>query len=219
MISKRTRDGETAEQIATILRQEIIAGTCAPGSTLHQEKLAARFQTSRMPIRDSLRLLERDGLVILPPNKSATVAPLDPASFVEINEMRSVAEPLALKIAIPELTNRQIKEAEAILDHAASAELSEFAALNRAFHLALMTPCGRPRLLAHIATLNDALLRYFYVAAVELDYTTRSHKEHRALLGACLARDTQQACALLEQHILSASEAMRVAMQSKLPDS
>lgn len=210
----RTRDGDTAEQIAAVLRAEIVAGECAPGAVLYQEDLAERFQTSRMPIRDSLKILEREGLVVVPANKSAIVAPLDPASFMEINEMRSVAEPLALRNAIPELTNRQIERAVEIQTRAEQSDIADFASLNRDFHMVLMVPCGRPLLMTHIASLNDLSQRYFQIAATELDYAERSHEEHRALIDACMARDVTAACKILEHHILSASAEMQTLIAS-----
>ncbi len=209
MESKLVRGGETAEQIADTLRAEIIAGDHQPGDVLFQEELAQRFQTSRMPIRDSLKILEREGLVIVPANKSATVSPLDPANFMEINEMRAVAEPLALRAAIPELTNRQIEHAAKIQEKAEQSETSEFASLNREFHMALLEPCKRPLLLTHITSLNDLSQRYFQVAVKELEYSDKSHKEHRALIDACLERDAAKACVILEQHILCASKELQ----------
>ena len=209
MKRKRIRNGDTAEQIAAVLRAEIVAGDHAPGAILYQEELAERFQTSRMPIRDSLKILEREGLVVVPANKSATVAPLDPAHFIEINEMRAVAEPLALRTAIPELTNRQIELAVEIQTRAEQSDIANFATLNKDFHMALMEPCGKPLLIAHIASLNDLSQRYFQIAATELKYAKRSDEEHRALIGACMKRDVTAACKILEQHILSASEEMQ----------
>lgn len=213
MKSKPVRDGETAEQIARELRAEIIAGDRRPGAVLFQEELAQRFQTSRMPIRDSLKILEREGLVVVPANKSATVSPLDPASFMEINEMRAVAEPLALRTAMPELTNRQIEHAAAIQKKAEQSSIVEFASLNRDFHMALLEPCGWPLLLAHITSLNDLSQRYFQVAVKDLEYSDQSHNEHRALIDACLERDAAKACEILEQHILSASKEMQALAQ------
>lgn len=78
--------------------------------------------------------------------------------------------------------------------------------------MTLLAPCHRPRLLAHIASLSDLSQRYFQVAAVELDYVENSHKEHRALLELCMAREADKACALLEMHIQAASQAMFEAM-------
>ncbi|TDK50009.1 GntR family transcriptional regulator [Antarcticimicrobium luteum] len=214
MTDKPSRTGATATQIAAALRTDIIAGAFAPGTVLRQEELARRFHTSRMPVRDSLRILEQEGLVILATNRGARVAPLDAAGFREISEMRAVAEPLALKHAIPELTNRQLDQAEAILDQAETAAADRFGALNKAFHLALLAPCQRPRLLSHIAGLSDLNERYLHLAARELDYAARSHAEHRALLAACRDRDAERACGLLTAHIVSASEALLAALRT-----
>jgi len=208
MNEKTTRDGETAKTVAAQLRAEIVTGELAPGILLRQEDLAQRFNTSRMPIRDCLKILEREGLVVLPMNRSAQVAPLDPESFQEINEMRAVAEPLALKLAIPELTNRQIEIAEAFQDEAERADVNQFSKLNKSFHIALLTPCNRPRLLNHIATLNDLSERYFQAAAIELNYTDRSNQEHRELLAASRKRDVEMASQILESHISNASKQM-----------
>ncbi|MDW3181398.1 GntR family transcriptional regulator [Roseobacter sp.] len=215
MTRKIIRDGQTAEEIAAALCAEIIAGKHPPETMLFQEELAERFQTSRMPIRESLKILEREGLVLLPANRSAVVAPLDVKSFVEINEMRAVAEPLALRHAIPELTNRLIAQAEAIQDDAEQSDIAEFAALNRAFHMTLLGPCARPRLLSHIASLTHLSQRYFHTVAVELEYSASSHKEHRALLAACAARDAACACAILQDHIEAASRLMEDALRAK----
>lgn len=215
MTRKIIRDGQTAEEIAAALRGEIIAGKHPPDTVLFQEELADRFQTSRMPIRDSLKILEREGLVLVPANRSALVAPLDVESFVEINEMRAVAEPLALRHALPELTNRQIEQAKAIQDEAEQSDIAEFASLNRAFHMTLLAPCARPRLLAHIASLNDLSQRYFHTVVVELAYSDRSHGEHRSLLAACADRDTTTACKILQDHIEAASRLMEGALRAK----
>lgn len=206
MSSTLTRNGGISEAIASNLRSEIIAGSLQPGAVLRQEVLAKRFKTSRMPIRESLKILEREGLVIQPANCSAYVAELDMKSFTEINEMRVIAEQLALKHAIPELNNRQIRIAEEIQEKAENAGIEHFAGLNKDFHAELLRPCGRPRLLAHIITLNELSERYFNTAARRLCYEECSHKEHRALLEACKKRDVELGCKILEAHITNASE-------------
>lgn len=200
--------GEQAERIAAGLRDEIISGALAAGSALRQEKIAETYGTSRMPVRDALRFLEAEGLVQMLPNRGATVAPLDAAEFQEIYEMRGAAEVLALRLAIPELTNRQLDRATEIQAQAEDGDIRTFGALNKAFHIALYEPCGRPRLLAHIAGLNELAGRYLRVAAIELDYVSQSHREHRALLEACRRRDEAQACDLLAQHIEDAGKAL-----------
>lgn len=216
MTGKSTRTGDRAAQIASHLRAEIISGAFAPGESLRQEELAARFQVSRMPVRDSLRILEQEGLVDVPTNRGARVAPLDQTDFLEISEMRRVAEVLALKHAIPELTNRQIEQATAIQDEAEAAGPERFGELNKAFHRALIAPCGWPRLLAHIDGLSDLTERYLCFAVAELKYAERSHTEHRALIEACARRDSEAACALLAAHIEAASKELLAALEKRL---
>lgn len=206
MPSKRT--GEQAEQIAATLRADIVAGRLKPGAPLRQEHLAERFETSRMPVRDALKMLEAEGLIESIRNRGARVAALDPEGFREIYEMRAAAETLALRTAIPEMTNRHLDMAAALQDQAEGAPLATFGTLNKQFHETLYAPCGWPRLLAHIDALADLSDRYLRIAAIELDYMERSHSEHRGVLDACFARDADKACALLDAHIRDAGRSL-----------
>lgn len=195
------RTGEQARQVADHIRRAIIGGQFHPGEVLRQERLAKQFAVSRMPVRDALLILDREGFVDLQPNRGAAVAALDPAAYREIYEMRVVAEVLALMHAIPELSNRQLDEAARFQAKMESADIGEFGLLNTAFHAALYAPCGRPLLLAHIASLNSMADRYLQFAIAQLDYSATSHDEHYQLLAACEARDVAVACDVLAGHI------------------
>lgn len=204
----RLKAGDQVSALVETLRAQIVSGELKPGEPLRQELLADRFATSRMPVREALRVLESEGLVVLVPHKGAAVAPLDPAELEEVYEMRVAAETLALRRAIPELSNAQIDRAERIQDRAEASGLRDFGALNKAFHATLYAPCGRPRLLAHIAALGDIADRYLTFTAGSLDYRDRSHGEHRALLAACRRRDEAAAVELLTRHISEAGETL-----------
>ena len=204
----RLRAGDQVAALVETLRAQIVSGELRPGEPLRQELLADRFATSRMPVREALRVLESEGLVVLVPHKGAAVAPLDPAELEEVYEMRVAAETLALRRAIPELSNAQIDRAERIQDRAEASGMRDFGALNKAFHTTLYAPCGRPRLLAHIAALGDIADRYLTFTAGSLDYRDRSHGEHRALLAACRQRDEATAVELLTRHISEAGETL-----------
>lgn len=213
MAETHTRNGERSLQIAETLRKSIVRGELEPGVILRQEDLAHRFGTSRTPIRDCLRLLEQQGLVTVPTNKGAEVTALNADDFREISEMRALAEPLALRHAIPNLTNRHLEAAERIQSEAEAASIGMFSELNKAFHACLLEPSNRPRLLAHLANLSNLNERYLWYAATTLDYVARSHNEHRAILQACFRRDVDRACTLLEQHINDAKHSLLVQMR------
>ena len=190
------------------MREAILSGRLQAGAALRQEHIAKRFSASRMPVRDALRSLASEGFVIDTPNKGAVVAPFDAGELLEIYEMRVAAETLALRLAIPELTDTQIAQAEALQAQAEGAPSEEFGKLNKAFHDTLYQPCARPRLLAHIASLNDLADRYLRVTVSRLDYAGRSHREHRALLAACRKRNRARAGEILADHIEQAGAAL-----------
>lgn len=213
------RTGEQANRIARALRDEIVSGALKAGQPLRQERLAEAFETSRIPVREALRILESEGLVQLSPNKGACVAPLDIEAFREVYEMRAVLETLALRLAIPELTNRQIDHAAMIQEEAEASPPADFGALNKAFHMALYEPCARPRLLSQASGLNDIADRYLKLAATQLNYLDHSHREHHALLDACRRRDGTAACGILGRHIEDAGNTLYVLLSRRMSQS
>ncbi|MEP3274828.1 MAG: GntR family transcriptional regulator [Stappiaceae bacterium] len=206
--AKLGQRGAQAAAIAAELRREIIAGSMEPGVRLGQEQLAHRFGVSRMPVREALKLLVADGLVAFDPNKGARVTQISLEDLREIYEMRMAAESLALKIAIPELSNSQIDKAEALQDQLESATFGDFGGLNSRFHRTLYEPCDRPRLLAHIDSLSSAADRYLCTAVAQANHAVQSHKEHRSLLVACRNRDEETAIACLTDHIIRGGETL-----------
>jgi Transcriptional regulators len=211
----RARTGAEAGRIAAALRAEIVSGALPPGTALRQEVLAERHAASRMPVRDALRILAQEGFVDLAPNRGARVAVLDPAGFREICEMRVALETLAIRLAMPELTESRIDRAAQVQAEAEAGGIADFGALNALFHATLYEPCARPRLLAQIAALHDLGDRYMRIAAVELDYLARSHAEHRAILAVCRRRDAAEAADLIERHIAAAGAELLARLEAK----
>lgn len=212
--ARSLRRGDQAGDIAEALRAEIVSGALPAGSDLRQEHLAERFGVSRMPVRDALRRLADEGFASLQPNKGAVVAPLGPDDLREITEMRVAAETLALRLALPELSNAQIDRAAEIHARLEVAPVAEFGALNNEFHRLLYAPCARPRLLSHIEVLGHAADRYLRITVSSLDYAGKSHREHRALLQACRRRDEAKAIACLTKHIEEAGDALARLMEA-----
>ncbi len=206
--SVQGRHGEQALEILDVLREDIVSGRLTAGSLLRQQQLAERFGVSRMPVREALYRLEAEGFISFAPNKGATVAPVSAEDLREIYEMRIAAETLALSTALPELTNSQIERAAELQAQMEAAPVSQFGELNAAFHTTLYAPCRRPRLLAHVDNLSKAADRYLRVTIGALDYSEKSHREHRELLEACRRRDEAAATDCLTRHIGEAGEAL-----------
>lgn len=209
------RRGEQALEIIEAVRADVISGDIPAGSVLRQQQLAARFNVSRMPVREALRCLEAEGLITLVPNKGATVSLLSEADLWEIYEMRIAAETLALRLALPELSNAQIDRAAAIQTTMEAGELADFGPLNARFHQTLYSPCARPRLLSHIEVLSNAADRYLRVTVASLEYAEKSHSEHHTLLDACNRRDEASAIGCLTSHIKEAGDALAKLMAER----
>ena len=204
----KAQRGEEAARIAAALREQIIGGAFEQDARLGQDALATQFSVSRMPVRDALRQLEAEGFVVAAPNCGARVAPVSVDDLLEIGEMRVAAETLALKTALPNLSNAHIGRAAAIQADLEAAPTARFGELNNAFHMILYEPCNRPRLLAHIRNLGHAADRYLQMTVARLDYARASHEEHRMLIEACRNRDETAALDCLTRHIERACQAL-----------
>jgi DNA-binding GntR family transcriptional regulator len=187
------------------IRTAILAGRLPAGETLRQEDLAERLGVSRMPVREAIRRLHAEGLVEVLPSRRVRVAPLDRAEIEDIYDMRAALEPLAVRLAVPRLTKAQLRDAAHALEAADDEDDADtFGVRNAAFHLALMTPCERPRLLNGIASLLDLSDRYQRAALRDEEHNARVREEHAALLAAARAGDAATAADLTERHVRQA---------------
>jgi DNA-binding GntR family transcriptional regulator len=191
-----------AARIAEAIAERIIAGTLQPDAPLRQDHVAREFNSSHVPVREAFRQLEAQHLVVSLPRRGVRVAPLDANSIREIAEMRAALEVVALRQAASKLTSAHLAGIELALIEGDNAEtLQEFEAANRAFHQALVAPCGMPRLLASLDGLQRANSRLVFAMAHSAGWRPRSNQDHRLILGALRARNIEQACSLLARHI------------------
>lgn len=206
----------TPDLIADALREAILRGIFQEGQSLRQDEIAAQFGVSRIPVREALRQLEAEGLVLLQLNRGATVSALSPAEAQEIGDIRAALETLAIQLAIPNLTESDLEKATVILEATdQTTDVTRWAKLNWEFHSRLYTPANRPRLLTTIKTLHVNIDRYVRLQFEKMHYLEKSQKEHYQLLDACRQRDTKAAVRLLKRHIETAGEQLVVYLQQK----
>jgi DNA-binding GntR family transcriptional regulator len=191
-----------AARITEAVAERIIAGTLQPDTPLRQDHVAREFNSSHVPVREAFRQLEAQHLVVALPRRGVRVAPLDATAIREISEMRAALEVVALRNAAPKLTAPHLAKIELALIESDNAEtLQEFETANRAFHQALVAPCGMPRLLASLDGLQRANSRLVFAMARSAGWRPRSNQDHRLILGALRSRNIDQACSLLARHI------------------
>jgi DNA-binding GntR family transcriptional regulator len=191
-----------ATRIAEAIAERIISGALQPDAPLRQDHVAREFNSSHVPVREAFRQLEAQHLVVSLPRRGVRIAPLDANAIREIAEMRAALEVVALRHAAPKLTSAQLARIELALIEGDNAEtLGDFEAANRAFHQALVAPCGMPRLLASLDGLQRANSRLVFAMARSSGWRPRSNQDHRLILAALRARNIEQACNLLARHI------------------
>jgi len=193
-----------SHRVAAHLRAEIIGGKLTPGERIMQEELAARFGSSRLPVREALRILESEGLVTLRPNSGAWVAQIDPQECIDIYKIRECVEPLAIAESMPNLRNVDIQRLDGIqaeIDQGTDVE--RFLTLDRELHLLTYSGC-------RIETLNAMVERFWnttqhyrraYTTAIGEDRRWVINAEHRLLIEAIKQVDVEGAKTVVWSHI------------------
>lgn len=192
--------------ITNILREEILSNELRGGVQLKQEDLASKLGVSMSALREALKNLEAEGLVKFNPNRGAVVSELSAEEVQELFEIRLFLELGALELAIPNMTETDLSEAENILKEADGETHSRrWGELNWRFHETLYRFAKKPRLLSLIQNAHNNEERYMRLYLSKMNYQTKSQEEHWALLKACARKDLVVARDVLREHIIEAS--------------
>jgi len=203
-----------AEAVAERLREQIINGDLHEGEQLRQDAIAKEFQVSRIPVREAFLHLEAEGLITSEANRGAVVSALSPEEIEELFDIRAVLECHALRLAIPNMTDAHIEEAERVLKEYERA-LDEDAAvgtwghLNWRFHSALYASANRPGLMSLIKVLNNNCDRYTRLHLLLTRKFHHSGKAHRAILNVCKTRNVDRAVEEMNRHITDAGRELK----------
>lgn len=189
------------------LRNTILSGSLGPGTPLRQDKLAAAFGISKIPVREALLRLAAEGLVSVEANRGFAVTRLESAEAEEILDIRAVLECRAVLLAVPRMSSSAIAQATDILDEAEGTDsIERWGELNWAFHASLYEPTNRQKLTQLIRQTSNQTEPYIRVLISNSSYRSTAEREHRAILEACSLQNGEAASALLGQHIRQTGE-------------
>lgn len=201
----RGRDGDAGDRIADQLRHGIVSGDMEPGSRVRQDDLAARFNSSRIPVREALHILEGEGLIRIVPNAGAWVSTLTLAECEEIYQMRERLEPLLLRFSAPGLSEEDINDLERVAAQISDPAVGtdDFLRLDRQLHLATYVKASTSQLGDLTQKLWNATSPYrrAYVAMWDKEARRIANEEHHLLISALRDRDTEDAERILAGHI------------------
>jgi DNA-binding GntR family transcriptional regulator len=202
--------------IADTLRLAIVRGQFEAGQPMPQEELAKHFGVSRAPVRDALRQLESEGLIVMHPHRGAEVARLTAEGLEEVFYIREALESQAIRLAIPKMTAADYARADSVLQQIdEDADPAHMAELNWAFHESIYQAAGLPRLLNMIRNLFHNALPHHDWGTVGVDLKKVSQLGHRAILKACREHTVEAAVAALSAHLWDNAPILKALLPSE----
>jgi DNA-binding GntR family transcriptional regulator len=193
-----------SEIAARALREAILDGRLLPGARLVERDLADELHMSRVPVREALRQLMKEGLVSVVPHRGAVVSPVSASLVVDVFSARAVLEGMAARIAAPQLSDETVLQLTHIVTemqwtgrNSAGQRLVD---QDLAFHRTLAAACNRPVLL-------EALDAIWYRASLLISASRPAYplerigELHRPILEAVVARDPDRVEAAVKDHL------------------
>ena len=188
------------------LRQAILKGELKPGERLREIQLANKLGVSRTPVREAIRKLELEGLVLMIPRKGAEVAEITRQDMEDVLEVRTALEELAVKDACDHITDAQLSELKKASNEFKKAllegkDLVTCADADMHFHDVILSATNNRRLIQMLNNLSEQMYRY----RMEYLKDERTHKtlieEHDAIRRALKKHDKVKAGAAIRVHI------------------
>ncbi len=187
------------------LRQAILKGELAPGERLMEIQLAEKLGVSRTPIREAIRKLELEGLVLMIPRKGAEVARISEKSLRDVLEVRRSLEELAIELACERMTQEELKELEEAQkkfgDAIETGDAMAIAETDEHYHDLIYQGTGNDKLVQILNNLREQMYRYRLEYIKDKDKRQILLLEHDHILKALQGRNISEAKMAVREHI------------------
>jgi len=205
------------EHAYSVLRERIVRGILPPNHSIQPQFVSAELGMSIIPVREALRRLEQEGLVVIKPHVGATVREFPVEEACENLLIRAELETLATRLATPRVTPDLLRGLAAILDemdkNQQAGKWDEFGSLNKRFHLTIYSVLHERQLLRLIQSLWDQIPRSGSVLVIVPEHAPKTQTEHRTLLGALSRGDAENAALLTREHKLLSLQVLKSAWE------
>lgn len=207
-----------SDQVAAVIRDQVLSGRLRPGELVLQVEWAQRLGVSRMPVRDAIRRLCAEGVLVSTGGNSAQVIEIDPEDVRFAYELSALALSFAARRAAKRASDDELKELEGIhadfvnaVQHGDTARLQR---LNWQFHRAITRAAHSPQLQAVLRILSISVP----LSSFELipDWPELALKDHEQVLSALKHRDASRAAESLLHHVSAVTEPMVSGILSRL---
>jgi DNA-binding GntR family transcriptional regulator len=193
-------------EVYDALRRALVTGVLLSGQRINEAKIARQMQISRAPIREAIRQLEQEGLLVSVPRRGTFVVSLSQADVDEVYTLRADIESRAVRRALPRMTSEHFASLEQLVEKmrstAVDSNLPELLAADIEFHRTIVESANWPRLLKIWESLHPQTLTLYTVSTLT-DWTPLDHaRRHEPLLAALRSGQEDVAADAMRDHIL-----------------
>jgi DNA-binding GntR family transcriptional regulator len=199
-----------SQQIANHIRRDILRGVIKPDTRLSQQQLCEEFGTSRMPVRDALRVLAHEGLLITDSARHTIVAPMSRQDLLDAylveGILSGVAAQRASEVATPEDVAKLIEMHQLVVGATKAKDKSRTADLNWNLHRTINRLAGSRKILAAIKQVSLDLPRNLLIESPE--WNEKSNREHDQILERMAAKDHEAVNRLMTEHVVTSGQSL-----------
>ncbi len=193
------------QELVGRLQVLIISGDLAPGTKVPEKDLCERFNVSRTPLREALKVLASDGLVTLEPNRGAWVTRVTAGEVEEVFPVLGALEALAGELACQNITDEEIRAVRKVHDEMIvsyeSGDLDGYFDLNQKIHRMILLAARNDTLTTACQALSMRLQRPRYLANMSGERWSAAVREHEKIINLLEARDGRQLGVTLAEHM------------------
>lgn len=204
----RVQRSQLNQQVAGIIREQILMGNLLPGHRITQAEWAARLGVSRMPVRDAVKTLASEGLVVQSPGGSAEVAHVNVDDMADVLYLNAVVVALAHRAAATRITPAELAEVtrlnDALMEAVERRDSAEASRLNWAMHGVINRASRSTRLVAVLRVLASATPRSSF--EVLPGWPEQAAKDHLEIIEALERRDADAVFTLTHDHVRTRTE-------------
>jgi DNA-binding GntR family transcriptional regulator len=203
------------EEVVARLREMLLEGEVPPGARIPERDLCTALQISRTPLREALKVLAAEGLVVLLPNRGSRAAKLTATDIRHLFEVCQGLEALAGELACARISDQQLEEISgvhaAMNKHWRAGELVPYYRCNRLIHETIVSAANNPVLSALYESVTARIRRARYVTPMTPVRWARAMQEHEAILNTLLRRDSLGLAHILRTHLRNKLEEATIA--------
>jgi DNA-binding GntR family transcriptional regulator len=191
--------------IVARVRELLLEGAIPPGTRIAERELCERFGVSRTPLREALKVLAAEGLVVLLPNRGARAAKPTSRSLQDLFEICEGLEALAGELACRRITDAELRAIAGLHDdmvrHYKAGDLAQYFRCNRLIHEAIVRAADNAVLAGLYDSVAARIRSVRYLAPMPAEHWSIAIKEHEGILNALERRDGQGLALILRSHL------------------